>query len=91
MSTCKYDICLSADSVVGTLSSTIGRVTGIVQKFTFFLAGWTLIGMGVGFKGIPAIGAFPAGHNDHLLRNIQFTVNIYLDDLINEKFNCLSL
>jgi hypothetical protein len=43
------------DSIVSAFRSTIRRVAAIVDKFTFFMAGWTLVGVGICIKGIPTI------------------------------------
>ncbi len=55
----EYEVKKSAlrfsDSTIGTFIGTIRCIAGIVKKFTFMLARWALIGVGIRFKGVPAI------------------------------------
>jgi len=45
----------AGNSVIRALLCTIRCIAGVVQKFTFFMAGWAFVGVGVGIKGIPTI------------------------------------
>jgi hypothetical protein len=53
---------VTADARICAFNTAIGRIAGVVQKFTFLFAGRALIGMGVILESVPAIRAFPAGH-----------------------------
>jgi hypothetical protein len=66
------------DPIVRTFCSAIRRVAGIVNKFAFFMAGWTLVGVGICIKGIPTIGAFPAGH---------FLFSLYVSGLYSDPLS----